>query len=97
MRQIGLEKNKREFHSTKYYVNAVKKETVRTDHPQQRESGQWPPEYRDGLIGTELKNEDIPYIVVCEQVTERGVDNYLIDGIQRVTTIFNYRLGVFQL
>lgn len=97
MRQIGLEKNKREFHSTKYYVNAVKKETVRTDHPQQRESGQWPPEYRDGLIGTVLKNEDIPYIVICEQVTERGVDNYLIDGIQRVTTIFNYRQGVFKL
>ncbi len=24
MGQIGLEKNKREFHSTKYYVNAVK-------------------------------------------------------------------------
>lgn len=97
MDKIGMEKIKREFHSTKYYVNAVKKETVRTDHPQQRKSGQWATEYRDGLIGTILKNEDIPYIVLCEQVTGRGVDNYLIDGIQRVTTIFNYRVGAFKL
>lgn len=97
MQQIGMEKTKRDFHSTKYYVNAVKKETVRTDHPQQRESGQWTPEYRDGLIGTVLKNEDIPYIVLCEQATKNGVDNYIIDGIQRVTTIFNYRVGAFKL
>ncbi len=97
MQQIGMEKTKRDFHSTKYYVNAVKKETVRTDHPQQRESGQWTSEYRDGLIGTVLKNEDIPYIVLCEQVTKKGVDNYIIDGIQRITTIFNYRVGAFKL
>lgn len=97
MRQIGMEKTKRDFHSTKYYVNAVKKETVRTDHPQQRESGQWSAEYRDGLIGTIVKGEDIPYIVICEQITDKGVDNYLIDGIQRVTTIFNYRIGAFKL
>lgn len=97
MQQIGMEKTKRDFHSTKYYVNAVKKETVRTDHPQQRESGQWSAEYRDGLIGTIIKGEDIPYIVICEQITDKGVDNYLIDGIQRVTTIFNYRIGAFKL
>lgn len=44
-----------------------------------------------------MKNEDIPYIVICEQVTKKGVDNYLIDGIQRLTTIFNYRVGAFKL
>lgn len=97
MSKIGIERTKRDFHSTKYYVNAIKKETVRTDHPQQRESGQWTPEYRDGLIGTVLKNEDIPYIVVCEQITDNGVDNYLIDGIQRVTTLYNYSVGAFKL
>ena len=97
MQKIGLEKTKRDFHSTKYYVNGVKKETIRTDHPQQRKSGQWSSDYRDGLIGTILKNEDIPYIVICEQLTSNGVDNYLIDGIQRITTIFNYRIGAFKL
>ena len=97
MAQIGMEKTKRDFHSAKYYVNAVRKETVRTDHPQQRKSQQWPSEYRDGLIGSILKNEDIPYIVVCEQATGKGVDNYLIDGIQRITTIFNYCIGAFKL
>ncbi len=97
MNQISMEKTKRDFHSTKYYVNAVKKETIRTDHPQQRQSNQWSTEYRDGLIGTILKNEDIPYIVICEQITDKGVDNYLIDGIQRVTTLFSYRVGAFKL
>lgn len=95
--QQTAEKTKNTYHSTKYYVNAVKNETIRTDHPQQRKSNQWKQEFMDGLIGTILKNEDIPYIVICEQVTSCGVDNYLIDGIQRITTIFNYRIGAFSL
>lgn len=91
------EKTKRDFHSTKYYVNALDKETVRTNHPLQRSSGQWSEEYRDGLIGTILKNEDIPYIVICEQILKDSVRNYLIDGIQRITTIYNYSKNVFKL
>lgn len=94
---VRKEKTKRDFHSTKYYVNALDKETVRTDHPLQRSSGQWSDEYRDGLIGTVLKNEDIPYIVICEQIFEDVIKNYLIDGIQRITTIYNYRRNVFKL
>ena len=97
MSMVRKEKTKRDFHSTKYYVNALDKETVRTDHPLQRSSGQWSDEYRDGLIGTVLKNEDIPYIVICEQIFEDIIKNYLIDGIQRITTIYNYRRNVFKL
>lgn len=97
MSMVRKEKTKRDFHSTKYYVNALDKETVRTDHPLQRSSGQWSDEYRDGLIGTVLKNEDIPYIVICEQIFETVIKNYLIDGIQRITTIYNYRRNVFKL
>ena len=97
MQKTGMEKTKRDFHSTKYYVNALDKETVRTDHPLQRSSGQWSEEYRDGLIGTVLKNEDIPYIVICEQILDDAIKNYLIDGIQRITTIYNYRRNVFKL
>ena len=97
MQKSGMEKTKRDFHSTKYYVNALDKETVRTDHPLQRSSGQWSEEYRDGLIGTVLKNEDIPYIVICEQILEDTIKNYLIDGIQRITTIYNYKRNVFKL
>ena len=97
MQKSGMEKTKRDFHSTKYYVNALDKETVRTDHPLQRSSGQWSEEYRDGLIGTVLKNEDIPYIVICEQILADVIKNYLIDGIQRITTIYNYRRNVFKL
>lgn len=97
MQKTGMEKTKRDFHSTKYYVNALDKETVRTDHPLQRSSGQWNEEYRDGLIGTVLKNEDIPYIVICEQILDDVIKNYLIDGIQRITTIYNYSRNAFKL
>ena len=97
MQRIGMEKTKRDFHSTKYYVNALKKETIRTDHPLQRSSEQWSEEYRDGLIGSILKDEDIPYIVICEQILEDVVRNYLIDGIQRITTIYKYRHNAFKL
>lgn len=97
MQKTGMEKTKRDFHSTKYYINALDKETVRTDHPLQRSSGQWSDEYRDGLIGTVLKNEDIPYIVICEQIKEDVIKNFLIDGIQRITTIYNYRKNAFSL
>ena len=97
MQKTGMEKTKRDFHSTKYYVNALDKETVRTDHPLQRSSGQWSEEYRDGLIGTVLKNEDIPYIVICEQILDDVIKNYLIDGIQRITTIYNYSRNAFKL
>ena len=97
MQKTGMEKTKRDFHSTKYYVNALDKETVRTDHPLQRSSGQWSEEYRDGLIGTVLKNEDIPYIVICEQILDDVIKNYLIDGIQRITTIYNYSRNTFKL
>lgn len=97
MQKSGMEKTKRDFHSTKYYMNALDKETIRTDHPLQRSSGQWSEEYRDGLIGTILKNEDIPYIVICEQILEDVIKNYLIDGIQRITTIYNYGRNAFKL
>ena len=97
MQKTGMEKTKRDFHSTKYYINALDKETVRTDHPLQRASDQWNEEYRDGLIGTVLKNEDIPYIVICEQILSDTIRNYLIDGIQRITTIYNYGRNVFKL
>ena len=44
-----------------------------------------------------LKDEDIPYIVICEQILEDVVRNYLIDGIQRITTIYKYRHNAFKL
>ena len=91
------EQRKTDSFSCAYYVKALQNETIRTDHPQQRESDQWSNEYRDGLIATILKDEDIPYIVICEQVTEKGINNYLIDGIQRITTIYNFRNGVFNI
>lgn len=91
------DKTKRDFHSVLYYINQFRKGNIRLDHPQQRQSGQWSDEYRDGLIGSVLKNEDIPYIVICEQVRSDGVDNWLIEGLQRMSSLDRYRSGEFRL
>lgn len=97
MCMIRKEKTKRDFHSVNYFVSALQKESIRDDHPQQRDSNQHSAEERDGIIGTVIKNEDLPYIVTCEQITEHGVDVYLIDGKQRLSAIFNYKKGAFKL
>ena len=70
---------------------------LRDDHPQQRKSGQWDNNTRDNFIVTVIKNEDFDPIKICEQLTEQGVILWLIDGLQRATTIANYKAGKFAL
>jgi len=70
---------------------------LRDDHPQQRKSGQWDKNTRDNFIVTVIKNEDFDPIKICEQLTEEGVVLWLIDGLQRSTTIANYKAGKFAL
>jgi len=60
---------------------------LRKDHPLQRKPDQWDKQEKDGLIVTVLKGEDIDSIKVCEQLTEKGVVLWVIDGIQRLTVL----------
>ena len=60
---------------------------LRKDHPLQRKPGRWNNGDRDGLVATVLKNEDIDSIKICEQLTENGVILWVVDGLQRLTTL----------
>lgn len=70
---------------------------LRKDHPLQRKPDQWDKQEKDGLIVTVLKGEDIDSIKVCEQLTEKGVVLWVIDGIQRLTVLNSYQNGTFKL
>lgn len=75
----------------------IERGDLRDNHPQQRKSGQWDNETRDNFIVTVIKNEDFDPIKICEQLTDKGVILWLIDGLQRSTTIENFKSGKFAL
>lgn len=91
------DKIKRDTYMCKKICNMIARGDLRDDHPQQRKSGQWTNETRDNFIVTVIKNEDFDPIKICEQLTDDGVILWLIDGLQRSTTIENFKSGKFAL
>ena len=77
--------------------NMFSRGELRKDHPLQRQPGRWSDSDRDGLIGTVLKDEDIDSIKVCEQLMSSGVILWVIDGLQRLTTLNLYFNNGFKL
>ena len=95
--ELLRDKIKRDTYMVSKLCNMIARGDLRDNHPQQRKSGQWVKETRDNFIVTVIKNEDFDPIKICEQLTEKGVVLWLIDGLQRSTTIENYKAGRFKL
>ncbi len=95
--ELLRDKIKRDTYMVSKLCNMIARGDLRDNHPQQRKSGQWSRETRDNFIVTVIKNEDFDPIKICEQLTEKGVVLWLIDGLQRSTTIENYKSGKFKL
>lgn len=91
------DKVKRDTYMVSKLSGMINRGDLRDNHPQQRKSGQWDNSTRDNFIVTVIKNEDFDPIKICEQLTEQGVVLWLIDGLQRSTTIANYKAGKFAL
>ena len=94
---VGRDKTKRDTYTISSLLEAVRLKQIRDDHKQQRDPDQFSDDYRDGFISTIVKNEDFDPIKLCEQITEMGVVNWLIDGKQRLTTIQSFVMGGFCL
>lgn len=77
--------------------NMFSRGELRKDHPLQRKPGRWNDSDRDGLIATVLKDEDIDSIKVCEQLMAGGVILWVIDGLQRLTTLNLFYNNGFKL
>lgn len=95
--ELLRDKIKRDTYMVSKLCNMVARGDLRDNHPQQRKSGQWGKETRDNFIVTVIKNEDFDPIKICEQLTDKGVVLWLIDGLQRSTTIENYKSGKFKI
>lgn len=91
------DKIKRDTYMVSKLCGMISRGDLRDNHPQQRKSGQWDKNIRDNFIVTVIKNEDFDPIKICEQLTEQGVVLWLIDGLQRSTTIENFKSGKFAL
>lgn len=91
------DKIKRDTYMVSKLCGMISRGDLRDNHPQQRKSGQWDNHIRDDFIVTVIKNEDFDPIKICEQLTDEGVILWLIDGLQRSTTIENYKSGKFAL
>ncbi len=91
------DKIKRDTYMVSKLCGMIARNELRNDHPQQRKSGQWDKSTRDNFIVTVIKNEDFDPIKICEQLTDEGVVLWLIDGLQRSTTIENFKAGRFAL
>lgn len=95
--ELLRDKIKRDTYMVSKLCGMIARGDLRDNHPQQRKSGQWDNATRDNFIVTVIKNEDFDPIKICEQLTDEGIVLWLIDGLQRSTTIENYKSGKFKL
>lgn len=95
--ELLRDKIKRDTYMVSKLSGMINRGDLRENHPQQRKSGQWDNATRDNFIVTVIKNEDFDPIKICEQLTNEGIVLWLIDGLQRSTTIANYKTGKFAL
>ena len=68
------------------------------DHPLQRRSQQWSLEQKSNLIRRILHGGELLPLIICTQRDNNGCNMaYLIDGVQRVTTICEFMMDVFAI
>ena len=75
------------------YLKLMKEETIRSDQDCQRLSGQWNCNMVNELIFTVLTDNYIPPIILGEEITGEIVKEYIIDGLQRSSSLFLFRYG----
>lgn len=91
------DKTKRETYMLSKICAMMQRGDLRKNHPLQRASGLWTNEDRDNFIITVILNEDFDPIKICEQLTDNGAILWLIDGLQKMTIIEDFKAGKFAL
>lgn len=93
----GRDKTKKDTYMLSVLLNRFERGEIRDDHPLQRNADMWDNSSRDGLIASIIKGEDIDSIKICEQIKDGEVEQWLIDGKQRLTVSRKYKLNAFRL
>ncbi len=86
-------KIRKQTYSLNQYLKLMKDETIRSDQDCQRLSGQWNCNMVNELIFTVLTDNYIPPIILGEEITGEITREYIIDGLQRSTTLSLFRYG----
>lgn len=84
-------KIRKQTYSLDQYLKSMKAETIRTDQECQRLSGQWNPNMVNELIATVLTDNYIPPIILGEETVNGITTQWIIDGLQRSSTLSLFR------
>lgn len=86
-------KIRKQTYSLDQYLKQMKAETIRTDQDCQRLSGQWNANMVGELIATVLTDNYIPPIILGEEITNGITRQWIIDGLQRSSSLSLFRYG----
>lgn len=78
-------------------IKQFRTNVINKNHPLQRKPDQWSDEAKSGLAASVIKHEDIDSIKLCEQIYENSFTNWLIDGLQRLTVLEEFKNNVFAM
>lgn len=84
---------RRQTYSLSQYLKLIKNETIRSDQECQRLSGAWTPGMISELIMTVLTNDYMPAVIVGEETIGEISKMWLIDGLQRSSSLALFRYG----
>lgn len=88
-----MAKIRKQTFSLDQYLKLIKAETIRSDQDCQRLSGQWSCNMVNELIYTVLTDNYIPPIILGEETVNGIVRQWIIDGLQRSSSLSMFRYG----
>ena len=86
-------KIRKQTYSLDQYLKLMQSETIRTDQECQRLSGQWNANMVNELLFTVLTDGYIPPIILGEEITGEITRQWIIDGLQRSSSLSLFRYG----
>lgn len=92
-----MEKSKPDRLSIASIIKRIDKQTIRFDHPLQRESEQWSPSMKGNLISDILQGNPIPTLVFAEQIVNGIAIIWDLDGKQRCTNAYSFSKDAYKI
>ena len=87
-------KPRKQTYTMDMYLNKMKDKDIRSDADVQRLAGQWKSSQINELIYTVLTEDYIPPIILGE---EKNSQLWIIDGLQRSSTLMLFRYGNYKI
>lgn len=89
-----MERPRKQTYTVEMYLQRMKDLDIRSDQKVQRLSGQWNNAMTNELIFSVLNGEFIPPIILA---AEESSQLYIVDGLQRSTTLMMFRYGGYKI